>query len=107
MKKIKIDNLRSKLENNDIKLVEVLGKDEFKEEHIKEAINIPLRKIATKANQKFEKDEPIAVYCSDRDCTASPTAGKKLEDMGFGEVYHYPGGKKEWKEAGYPTEQGI
>lgn len=104
MDKISKDRLKEKLENNEVTLIEVLGEDKYKKEHIKGAINIPLEKIATEAKQKFEKDETLVVYCSDKDCTASPTAAKKLGDIGFENVYHYQGGKKEWKESGYPME---
>lgn len=29
---------------------------------------------------------------------------KKLEDLGFKNVYDFEGGKKAWREAGYPME---
>jgi rhodanese-related sulfurtransferase len=104
MKTIEKEELREKLENEEIILIEVLEEEKFKKEHIKGAINIPLKKIGTVAKQKFDKDDKIIVYCSDYDCTSSPTAAKKLNDLGFTNVYDYEGGKKEWKEAGYPME---
>ncbi len=104
MKTIKKDELKEKIENEDITLIEVLSEKEFNKEHIKGAIHIPLKKIATEAKKRFQKEDEIIVYCSDYDCTASPTAAKKLTDMGFKNVYDYKGGKKEWKEAGLPME---
>jgi rhodanese-related sulfurtransferase len=100
------DELKQKLENNEVTVIEVLDTEKYNEYHIKGAINIPLKKIATEANQRFSKDDQLVVYCSDYDCTASPSAAKKLEDTGFTNVYDYEGGKKEWKEAGYPIEEG-
>jgi rhodanese-related sulfurtransferase len=102
MKIIQTNELKEKLENNDIALIEVLDEEQFKKSHIKGAIHIPLEKISTLARQKFEKDKEIVVYCSDHECTASPIAGKKLEGSGFSNIYHYKGGKKAWKEAGLP-----
>lgn len=102
MKTIDKDTLKNKLENGNIHLVEVLGVDKFNQSHIKGAINIPLENIGQQAKKKFGKDDEIVVYCSDYECTASPTAGKKLDDLGFKNVYDYEGGKKEWKEAGLP-----
>lgn len=105
MKTIKKDELRKKLDNNDdFILIEVLSEEEYHDSHIEGAINIPLKKIGTEAKQRFDEDTEIVVYCSDYECSSSPTAAKKLDDLGFTNVYVYEGGKKEWKEAGYPME---
>jgi len=34
----------------------------------------------------------------------SARAAWRLESLGFGRVYHYPGGKEDWVENGLPTE---
>ncbi len=104
MKTITKDELKKKLENGNIHLIEVLGENEYNKAHIKGAINIPLKKVGTEAKQKFNEEDEIVVYCSDYDCSASPTAAKKLDSLGFKNVYDYEGGKKEWKEAGLPME---
>ncbi|MFW5760098.1 MAG: rhodanese-like domain-containing protein [Cyclobacteriaceae bacterium] len=104
MKIIDLETLKKKLENDEVTLIEVLNKEEYEKSHIKGAINIPLKNIGAEAKERFETDDEIVVYCSDEECTASPTAAKKLEDLGFKNVYHFEGGKKEWKEAGHPME---
>ena len=104
MKTISKEELKDKLSNQDTVIIEVLKPEKYKKEHIKGAINIPLKKIATEAKKRFNMDQEIVVYCSDYECTSSPTAAKKLNDAGFSNVYDYEGGKKEWKEAGYPME---
>ncbi len=104
MKTITKDELKNKLENANIHLIEVLDEEEFKKSHIKGAINIPLKKIGTRAKQWFGEEDEIVVYCSNYDCSASPTAAKKLESLGFKNVLDYEGGKKEWKDAGMPME---
>lgn len=104
MQKINKEELKDMMENNNIVVIEVLEPEEFKKEHIKGAINIPLDKIVIESKDRFDFDQEIAVYCSDYDCEASPTAAKKLKDSGFSHVYDYAGGKKEWKEAGYPMQ---
>ena len=45
-------------------LVEVLGREEFQEDHLPGAINIPLRKIETDAG-KLDKSRPVVLYCWD------------------------------------------
>jgi rhodanese-related sulfurtransferase len=104
MKSITKDELKDKLENDEVTLIEVLEEEEFNKSHIAGAINIPLKRIGTEAEQKFSKNDEIVVYCSDYDCTASPKAAKKLVSLGFKNVYDYKGGKKEWKEAGLAME---
>jgi len=105
MREINRKELKDKLNKDDVTLIEVLEPAEYEKGHIKHAINIPLETIVTEAREKFPFDEEIVVYCSDYDCTASPAAAKKLEDTGFKNIYHYPGGKKDWREAGLPIER--
>ncbi len=99
------ETLKQKLDaGEDFHLVEVLAPGEYERLHIKGAENIPFGKVIEKAKQRFSKDDEIIVYCADEDCKASPKAAEKLETFGFTNIKEYPGGKKEWQEAGYPVE---
>lgn len=104
MKAIKKEQLKEWLDKDQVHLIEVLSEEQYDEMHIKGAINIPLKRIGKEAREKFDKGDTIVVYCSDHECQSSPSAAKKLEDLGFNNVYDYEGGKKEWKEAGLPME---
>jgi rhodanese-related sulfurtransferase len=46
-------------------LVEVLPKEEYDEEHLPGAINIPLRLIDEEAPKRLDRDRPVVVYCWD------------------------------------------
>jgi rhodanese-related sulfurtransferase len=46
-------------------LVEVLPKDEYDEEHLPGAINIPLRRIEEDAPRRLDPARPVVVYCWD------------------------------------------
>jgi rhodanese-related sulfurtransferase len=46
-------------------LVEVLGSEEYAEEHLPGAINLPLRKIETEARHQLDPAKPVLVYCWD------------------------------------------
>jgi rhodanese-related sulfurtransferase len=46
-------------------LVEVLPKEEYEEEHLPGAINIPLRKIDAEAKERLDPGKPVIVYCWD------------------------------------------
>jgi rhodanese-related sulfurtransferase len=46
-------------------VVEVLGAEEFAEDHLPGAINLPLSKIETEARAQLDPGEPVIVYCWD------------------------------------------
>jgi rhodanese-related sulfurtransferase len=46
-------------------VVEVLGREEFEEDHLPGAINIPLRKLETEAGRLLDRNRPVLVYCAD------------------------------------------
>ncbi len=105
IKTITIEKLLEMKHNKEnFKLIEVLGENDYKEEHIEGAINIPAQKIGEVAPDKLDKDETIVVYCGKYSCNASPGAAKKLTSMGYKNVYDFSAGKKGWKDAGLPME---
>jgi rhodanese-related sulfurtransferase len=48
-----------------IVVVEVLPVDEYQEEHLPGAINIPIKKLDALAPQQLAPDRPVIVYCYD------------------------------------------
>jgi rhodanese-related sulfurtransferase len=46
-------------------VVEVLDPEEFDEDHLPGAINIPLRGVETEAAKRLDKNAPVIVYCWD------------------------------------------
>jgi rhodanese-related sulfurtransferase len=46
-------------------LVDVLGPEEFEEDHLVGAINLPLRKIESEAKARLDPSRPVVVYCWD------------------------------------------
>jgi phage shock protein E len=46
-------------------LVEVLPAEEYDEEHIAGAINIPLRSIDVQALERLDRARPVIAYCFD------------------------------------------
>lgn len=86
------------------KLVDVLPTQHFQEEHIEQAVNLPLEDIASEAMNRFGKEEEIIVYCKDENCSASSKAAQKLESIGFQNVKDYEAGLKGWKQSRNPTE---
>jgi len=54
-----------KLAQNGAQIVEVLPREEYDEEHLPGAINIPLRRIDTEAPSRLDPERPVIVYCWD------------------------------------------
>jgi len=46
-------------------LVEVLPADEYEEDHLPGAINLPLRRLETEAVRILDRARPVIVYCWD------------------------------------------
>lgn len=106
METIAREQLQRRLENGDVTLVEVLGEEMYKKFHLPGAINVPLGDdFADRfARAVPNKEAPIVVYCMDAACDASPTAAKRLDELGYQHVYDYQAGKMDWKDAGLPVE---
>lgn len=102
MQTITREALKQKLERgDDFALVEVLPPQAYEEYHLPGAINIPLGpSFDEKVLQTLrDKNQEIVVYCSDENCSASPTAYKRLTDLGYRRVYDYELGKHDWLQA--------
>jgi rhodanese-related sulfurtransferase len=46
-------------------LVDVLGEDDFRHDHLPGAINIPLKKLDANTVAGLDRDRPVLVYCND------------------------------------------
>ena len=46
-------------------LVEVLGAEEYEEDHLPGAINIPLRRIEIDGPRRLDRLNPVVLYCWD------------------------------------------
>ena len=46
-------------------LVEVLPREEYEEEHLPGAINIPIPRIDKEARDRLDPNRPVIVYCWD------------------------------------------
>jgi hypothetical protein len=48
-----------------VQVVDVLPTEEFQDDHLPGAINLPLRKIETEARRALDPSRPVVVYCWD------------------------------------------
>ena len=101
--------LKKKLDSgDDFVLVDVLGEESYKERHLPKAVSIPITgdDFEESAKAKLpDKEKPVIVYCASPECSASPSAAKKLVELGYTDVTDFESGLKGWEEAGYSFEQ--
>jgi len=102
------EELKQKIDAmEDFVLIDVLLPESYQREHLPDAVNIPLYKIDEETTTHLPRDKEIVVYCGSFECTASPAAARRLEELGFTNVIDYEGGLADWREAGYPVERGA
>ncbi len=90
-------------ETDDFVLVDVLSPNDFDEEHIPGAINIPLEKLSERAPLELNKNQRIIVYGTNHDTESSSQAAQVLESLGYRKVSDFDGGLYAWKRAGFKT----
>jgi rhodanese-related sulfurtransferase len=59
------DEVRRLIADEDAQLIEVLPAQDFEEEHIVGAINIPIKELDERAPREIDRERPVIVYCND------------------------------------------
>jgi rhodanese-related sulfurtransferase len=59
------DDVQRLLREEHAQLVEVLPVDEFEDEHLPGAINIPLKTLDAESTAPLDSQRPVIVYCND------------------------------------------
>ncbi|TML83571.1 MAG: rhodanese-like domain-containing protein [Actinobacteria bacterium] len=59
------DELQRLLQEEQAQLVEVLPRDEYEDEHLPGAINIPLKTLDAETTRRLERERPVIIYCHD------------------------------------------
>jgi rhodanese-related sulfurtransferase len=62
--RIEIGELRSLMDRG-AQLVEVLPQEEYDEEHLPDAVNIPVKELDAETTARLDKGNPVIVYCWD------------------------------------------
>lgn len=108
MKPITREAVKQKIDSPDTPpIIEVLSEENFKEFHLPGAANVPVhdddfdRRIQEAVP---DKNQPVIVYCANKDCPASENAARRMEELGYRDVYDYEEGKEDWEQAGLPVE---
>jgi rhodanese-related sulfurtransferase len=59
------DGIRRLVQEEGAQLVDVLPREEYEEEHLPGAINIPLKELDRETIARLNRDAPVIVYCHD------------------------------------------
>jgi rhodanese-related sulfurtransferase len=86
--------VQTSLKNGTVVVLDVRDREEFAEEHIPGAINVPLSELEAYL-PRLPRDKTIVVYCCYTACHLSPSAALVLAENGF-RVQELIGGIEEW-----------
>jgi len=91
--------------NNDALILDVRLEKEFKQGHIKNAINIPVGALESRMRElDKQKNGPTLICC--QTSSRSMLAGKTLRKHGFDKISVLSGGLNAWANANLPLETG-
>jgi rhodanese-related sulfurtransferase len=109
MNEITREELWQRIESGDnFVLVDALGPMSFAHSHLPGAINLPPEWVDERGPRRIPGlDTEVVVYCATSTCDSSVIVGNRLVELGYRNVSHYAGGKRDWIEAGLPVERGV
>ena len=99
---LSVQQLKSKLERDEVALLDVREHSEWKHGYVEGAERIFFGDLAEKAGS-LPKNKPIAVTCSVGN--RSSIGASILKQKGFKEVYNVLGGMTAWENLGYPMKK--
>ncbi len=99
------DELRRRLRDSSLTIVDVLPAESYAAAHIPGALSMPLELVASRARELLpDRDAEIVVYCGNLTCDRSEQAQQQLHELGYTNVRDYRAGIADWVESGEPTE---
>jgi rhodanese-related sulfurtransferase len=99
--------VQKKMKEQNVVVLNVLPDTDYAKLHITGSKNLPLglnsSDFAQAVEKQYGKDKFFITYCVGMTCNAGPNAAKALIEKGF-KADDYPGGMRDWSEAGFPME---
>ena len=90
---------------DELVLVDALGPISYGAAHLPGAINIPPDRVDAVVARRIPNPETlVVVYCAGPDCVSSVEVAERLLALGYQNVLHYAGGKRDWTDAGLPLK---
>lgn len=102
------DELLAHVDAGDVVVVDALGPISYGAAHLPGAINIPPERVDGLAPRRIPSlDALVVVYCAGPECDSSVVVAERLVALGYRNVRHYAGGRKDWASAGLPLESAA
>ena len=93
--------------SDDFVLVDALAPMSYAHSHLPGAINLPPEWVDQRGPRRIPDPETdLVVYCASSTCDSSMEVANRLLELGYRNVSHYVGGKRDWIDAGLPLEGG-
>lgn len=103
---IMLTDLKPLLDNtNEVLMIDIDSREEFKTLHIASAKNIPSDEILARAAREIPKNKKIVFYGRCPRDSFSSFSQDQLVKLGYSDVSYLVGGLKGWKEAGFSIEK--
>jgi len=103
---IDAETLRAWQQNGrDFILIDTLPSSIFKAGHLPGAVNMVSDDIMEQAPKCFpDLHATIVVYCASVACRRAGLSAERLERLGYTQVFHFAGGKRDWVADGLSLE---
>lgn len=102
------EEVLEKMKDPSVVLLNVLPQEQFNQLHIQGSQNLALgpnvRIFESAANKRFSKQNYFITYGADNNGLLGQNAAKLLMVHGY-QAGYYPGGIKDWSQAGLPTDR--
>ena len=101
------EELCETLDCGDVVLVDARSPISWAASRLPGAVNIPTGAVDEQAPRRIpDRNTELVVYCGGGACAASMAVAGRLVELGYQHVRHYPGGTRDWQDAGLPLEGG-
>jgi len=101
------DEVKARIDAGDVVVLEALPTLYYEDAHLPGALNLPHDEVDSLATELVpDKAANIIVYCSNGPCPNSGIASRRLDQLGYLNVFEYELGKEDWVKAGFPVEKG-
>lgn len=105
MQEISWQEIRDRIRDPSLLLVDVLPAEAFAESHIPGSLSLPVAQVDSRARSLLpEPEREIVVYCAGPACDAAERALRALHAQGYANLRHYRGGMEDWVAHGSAVE---
>ncbi|QKS73014.1 rhodanese-like domain-containing protein [Paenalkalicoccus suaedae] len=94
IEQLDVEGAKAKFKDRNVQFIDVRTPGEYRANHRKPFVNMPLSEIGKKAGT-LKKDQDVVVICQSG--MRSTSASKALKKQGFTRIYNVKGGMNAWR----------